>query len=171
MQNEIFGEVALTIKQFYEMQQQLHDAVVMRLTDKMEKYSIDLHILVVGVDSEGAHIYHISDPGTAMPFDALGFCCIGTGQRHADVTFAYRRYTPSLPLKKALFIAYEAKKRAEMAGGVGKSTDIAIIDGKKCKLLSQDVVKELEKVFNLMESERMIYGKEVNKAIEGIQIE
>jgi len=171
MQNEIFSEVALTIQQFYKMQQQLHDAVVMRLTDKMEKYRIDLHILIVGVDSEGGHIHLVRDPGTSIPFDALGFCCIGTGQRHADVTFAYRRYTPSLPLKRALFIAYEAKKRAEMAGGVGKLTDITIIDSEKCKFLSQNVVKELENAFNLMESERVIYGKEVDEAIEGIHIE
>jgi hypothetical protein len=171
MENEVFREVALTIKQFYENQQQFHDAVVMRLTEKMEKYSIDLHILVVGVDSEGSHIYHIRDPGTSMPFDALGFCCIGIGQRHADVTFAYRRYTPSLPLKKALFIAYEAKKRAEMAGGVGKSTDITILDGKKFVCVPQNIVAELEKTYNLMESERAIYGKEINEAIEGIHLE
>lgn len=171
IQNEIFSEVALTIGQFYQNQKQFHDAIIMRLTDKMEKYSLDLYILVVGVDSEGAHIYRIHDPGTSMPFDALGFCCIGTGQRHADVTFAYRRYTPSLPLRKALFVAYEAKKRAEMAGGVGKSTDITIVDGKKCKCLPQDVVEELEKIYNLMESERVTYGKEVEEAIEGIHVE
>ena len=170
IQDEIFNQVALTLNQFYENQSQFHDAIIMRLTDRMEKYRLDLHILVIGVDSEGAHIHRISDPGSSMPFEPLGFCCIGTGQRHADVAFAYRRYTPSLPLRKALFIAYEAKKRGEMAGGVGRSTDVAIIDAEKCRFLSSDFIKELDRIYGLMESQRVTYGKEIDEAIEGLEI-
>lgn len=170
MEDEIFRRKNLTIEQFYQNQKTFHDAFVMHLIDAMEKYSLDLHILIVGVDSEGAHIYRVHNPGTSMPFDALGFCCIGTGQRHADSTFAYRRYTPSLPLKKALYVAFEAKKRAEMAGGVGASTDVAIIDEKGSRLLPQDIITELNKIYHMME-EKAVYGREVDEAIEGIHVE
>ena len=170
LEQSIFRRYGLTIQEFYNIQGRLHDGVVMRLTEEMRKYTLDLHILVVGVDSEGAHLYHIHNPGIAEPFNALGFCCIGTGQRHADTTFAYRRYSPSLPLKKALLIAYEAKKKAEMAGGVGKMTDIVILDENGWHFLSEDSKDMLEKVYNSIE-ERTTYLKEVEAELEKLRLE
>jgi len=170
MNDEIFRRRGISIEYFYRNQGILHDATVMELNRRMDEFDLDLHIVLVGVDNEGAHIICIYDPGTIMPFDALGFCCVGTGRRHADTTFAYRRYTPIFSLKKALYIAYEAKKRSEMAGGVGQMTDIAVIDENGVRMLSEKNIKELDELYQNME-QKATYGTEIDKAVEGIELE
>jgi len=170
IEDEIFRARGFTIQDFYKNQKELHDAIVMELNEEMKKYDLGLQMIVLGVDSEGAHLYHVGNPGTATPFSSLGFCCIGTGQQHADRTFAYRKYAVTFPLKKALYIIFEAKKRAEMAGGVGVTTDIAIIDDEGVKYLSEETIEQLSNIYEEME-EKAIYGREVENAVKQLQLQ
>lgn len=62
--------------------------------------------------------------------------------------FAWYRYSKAFPLNDALFIAFEAKKKAEMAGGVGQSTDIVIIDSQGMKQLNAETIDALEEIYN-----------------------
>jgi len=100
-------------------------------------------MLLGGIDDK-AHLYIIGEPGTYRSFDEVGFCCVGSGDRHADPVFAFYRFSAKLKTSEALKIAFEAKKRAEMAGGVGKETDIWIMRKNGIYEVTQDTIKRLE---------------------------
>jgi 20S proteasome alpha/beta subunit len=67
---------------------------------------------------------------------------------HAISTFISHNFTPNIDLKKATYICYEAKKNAEKAPEVGSSTDIGIVDEKEIKILSNDDIDKLSKIYH-----------------------
>jgi len=120
--------IGMTIEDFLAHQGELNPDVVLRLNRQLELAELDLEVLVAGVDEEGAHIHWVFDPGSSECFDSVGFCALGSGERHAETSFIRNRYSLALPLRRALYFAYEAKRESEVAPGVGKDfTDVAII--------------------------------------------
>lgn len=81
----------------------------------------------------------------------MGFLSIGSGERHADIAFIENNYLPTFDIPEALYVIYEAKRRAEKAPGVGKETDIAIILSEKIIYINEDedkqIMEELERIF------------------------
>jgi 20S proteasome alpha/beta subunit len=133
------------------MQDKLSENLVLRLTRNIETQKLDLILLVAGVDSTGGHIHYIRDPGTSDCFDAVGFCAIGSGEHHAELTFIRSEYSPRLPLNRAVFLAYQAKRDAEMAPGVGsRYTDIGVIDEKGLHFLNESVLAELGEAYKTL---------------------
>lgn len=155
---------------FKEHQRMLSPEIVMRLDRQLETYEFNLHILVAGVDNTGAHIYYIYPPCSSTCFEALGYCSIGTGERHADSTFIAYRYTPSFSLKNALYITFEAKKRAEIAVGVGQHVDMAIIDGNGIKNVDEKVIGELNNIHTKKIEVTTLKNEEIDKMISSLSV-
>lgn len=146
-EEESFKPLGLTVQGFLKTQKELEDTVVMRLTRSLEDARLKLRVLVAGVDKTGGHIYYIRDPGTSEIFDSIGYCTIGSGDRHAEGVLIDNDYTGSLPLKRALYIVYEAKKRAEKAPGVGqKFTDIVMISESQWRAISKKELDQLDTI-------------------------
>jgi hypothetical protein len=61
--------------------------------------------------------------------DRVGFACVGAGAWHANSTLMLAGHTPSTRASKALFTMYAAKRRAEVAPGVGSETDTFVVTG------------------------------------------
>ena len=162
VEEKYFKPRKLSISKFYAIQKQLNPDVVRRLEMLLEREVFNVEILLVGVDRSGAHIYQISDPGTSECFDSLSFHAIGSGLPHAMSTLISYNYTPCIELKKASYIIYEAKKNAERAPGVGKTTDMAIINEKEIKFLSDDEIGELDKIYK----EKGNLGQPILKTLE-----
>jgi hypothetical protein len=153
-----------SIDDFYSKHKILHDSIVLDIMDKIEKFQLEVHLLLAGVDSE-AHIYYICDPGTYSSFDEIGFFCPGMGKEQAESTFVWYDFSPEQKLSEALFIAFEAKKRAEAAGSVGKITDGWIIDEKGCHVIAPETISELEKIYEKRQENfrRERLGKEIEE--------
>lgn len=151
-----------SFREYHEKQKSLHDAVILDLNETIRKYRVGLALLLVGVDESG-HVIRIGDPGRCLSFDNLAYCCIGMGDRHADNVFAWYKYSQDMTLKDALYIAFEAKKRAEMAGGVGQTTDIVIIDRDGIKEVHEDTINVLEEVYGERETRgaRNYFGERI----------
>lgn len=118
-------------------------------------------LLLLGIDENKdgqGHIIRISNPGVWRSFDKLGFCCLGMGDNHAMSVFAWYKYTSSIALKDATYIAFEAKKRSEVAGGVGKETDMYIISKKGIKKIPDIIIEKLEAIYNEREEEKRNRG-------------
>lgn len=144
-EEESFKPLGLTVQGFLKTQRELEDTVVMRLTRSLEEARLKLRMLVAGVDRTGGHIYYIRDPGTSEIFDSIGYCAIGSGDRHAEGILIDNDYTGSLPLKRAVYLVYEAKRRAEKAPGVGqKFTDIIIISEGGWKIIGDKELGQLK---------------------------
>jgi len=58
--------------------------------------------------------------------DAVGYAAVGAGERHADTYLMQSNFTRHFSNTKTLFLCYAAKRRSEIAPGVGKKTDIRI---------------------------------------------
>jgi len=136
--------------EFHRLQNMLNPKIVDDLDDRIYRYDLGLRLLLGGVD-ETAHLYMISDPGSFRSFDAIAFCCIGSGDRHAAPVFALFGFSPKMKAEIVLQISFEAKKKAEMAGGVGKKTDIWIIDKEGIKVVSDETIAELEEAHEKQE--------------------
>jgi hypothetical protein len=113
---------------FYNKQKLMQESTSKYILGQLDSYEgFDVDILVAGVDNEGSHVYRILNPGIHSSYDTLGFCSVGSGENHADSVFAIYHYQKTLNREQVLQIAYMSKKRAEMAGGVGISTDAWLI--------------------------------------------
>jgi len=136
------------VQTFYQVQGQLVREVSLTIQNAIDTYGYGLEVLVGGVDDRGAHIHCVLDPGISVAFDAIGYHAVGSGYPHAITTLIANDYHQTLPMPKALLIAYEAKKIAERAPGVGSNiTNVAIVNSKKVKLFNPDEVRELDKVY------------------------
>lgn len=126
---------------------------------------LGLNMLICGIDAEGGHIYTIKEEksmplfGLSQCYDSLGYGAIGSGALHALSTFIYSGYLYAFPMTKALYIAYEAKKMAENAPGVGTETDVAIITQNEIQYLDN---KEIDKL-NEIHDRRIIKLEEPEK--------
>lgn len=121
----VLESIGLSIKD-YTAQRNTHHYYSLR--DELRQYDIETELIVMGIDSLGCHLYLVHHPGIAQCNDDVGFVAIGSGGRHANLRFMEAEYTNRRPLEEALFLAYAAKRRAEVAPFVGKQTDMLVID-------------------------------------------
>jgi hypothetical protein len=82
--------------------------------------------IVAGVDLTGPHIYVVTNRGITCN-DAAGFAAIGVGYWHANSQFMFAEHARSKTMAQTLLLAYAAKRRAEVAPGVGEATDMFMI--------------------------------------------
>lgn len=158
----------------------MHPDVGLTIQREIDTYSVGgeggLDILIGGVDSKGAHIYVVGNPGISAPFDSIGYTAIGSGLSHSMATFIAKDYQDALSLNEALLIAYEAKKISEKAPGVGtRITNIAIINQNGITRFDDNDVNELDKVYeNIKSSERELsvskdWAGELNELIKKLE--
>ncbi|MCH8087665.1 MAG: hypothetical protein IIC81_07415 [Chloroflexi bacterium] len=120
--------LGLDLQSFIQNQQHLSQETTDNINYKLENYKLGIETIITGVDSTGAHIYTVKDPGIIACQDVVGFAAIGVGQWHSNSQFMFKGYTRECRFAEALFITYTAKRRAEVAPGVGDETDMFILD-------------------------------------------
>jgi 20S proteasome alpha/beta subunit len=101
--------------------------------------------LVAGVDGSGAHLFVVSHPGVLLPLETMGYGAVGSGV-HAAVRLSLGQQNKAASTLETVYNVYEAKKAAEVAPGVGKLTDLAIIKGGKVSFAETPLFEVLEKV-------------------------
>jgi len=95
--------------------------------------------IIAGVDGSGGHIY-FTNKDCVRCHDSVGFAAIGVGGWHADSQFMFAGYAKWASVPKCLLLSYVAKKRAEVAPGVGQETDMFAIVGTSEPLLHNFVM-------------------------------
>jgi 20S proteasome alpha/beta subunit len=124
-QRRVLGPWDLDFDGFLKGQQDMDVAFIQRREDEMYGRDYDLgHILVAGVDENGGHVYQVSDPGSAETRGLTGFGVIGSGAEFAESSFMGVGYTRYFNWVPALALVHSSKRRAEVASGVGRGTDI-----------------------------------------------
>lgn len=123
----LLAPFGLSGQNFIDNQQAMSPQLVQMLATEMLNFQLPpVQTLVVGVDSSGAHIYLV-DNGHVSCHDSVGFAAIGSGTAHAQSQFMFSRFTPSSTFTRTLTLIYAAKKRAEVAPGVGVDTDLFLV--------------------------------------------
>jgi hypothetical protein len=151
IEDEVLGCYGLlSFEDFYQKQRLLHEDTNLEILRGIESYGseegLGVEFILGGVDNKKAHLYRILDPGTYRSYDTLGYCCVGMGNRHAEPVFAFLGFMPSLKVSEVLQIAYTAKKRAELAGGIGRITDVWIINKEGCYEVLRETIDQLDSI-------------------------
>jgi hypothetical protein len=110
--------------------------------------------IITGVDISGAHLFKLTGNHPAC-CDAFGFAAIGGGAFHAESQLMLNGYSRVFPQEEAFWMIYTAKRKAEIAPGVGKATDLFCVTpganktSPKFRFLNDIIEKiELERIYD-----------------------
>lgn len=116
----------LTMTDFLNSQRTLDQNIVSLIDQQISQYQFGVHLLVAGINPDGnAHIYEVAPIGLTGEHDH--FAAIGSGQGHAANSLLARGYIDRLTETEATYLVFEAKKRSEVAPGVGVNTDMTVL--------------------------------------------
>jgi hypothetical protein len=142
----ILSSFGLTIDLFVHQDVALPESLIKEIATELINYKIPtVETIVAGVDEFGPHIWTIDD-NRPNCVDTVGFAAIGVGARHASSQFMLARHSWNSPFPDTLLLTYVAKKRSEVAPGVGVGTDMLIVGPHLGTLLQlgPHVVEKLE---------------------------
>jgi hypothetical protein len=139
--------VNLDFKLFYQNMRALPPEFFMTLNEKIERTTIDVELLVCGFCKGQGHLYGVFEPGVSECYDSIGFAVVGSGTPHAFSKFTYYDYTSKFNKKEALPLVYLAKRSSERAPGVGRATDLAIINASGITSFSEEDIAQFDEVY------------------------
>lgn len=169
-ENEILAPLGLNTYTFHAQQKGFSDSFVSLISGQLQnRRPIDTEALVVGSDGENAHIYAIDAYGNDTSLNGVGFGAIGIGAWHAKSRLMQTGHTSTRMLAPTLGAIFAAKKNAEIAPGVGSSTDVNIVLKDAIFPLWKHVNPELERLYAHYAGEAAKLGdslvKELNQFI------
>lgn len=149
LENELFKPKGFTRKEFYESYQtKLLPQLAFQLDQTVSTFDYGVQLIVAGVDDIGSHAYTIANPGnTAIDVHQISYTSIGSGGLHATQALIGFGHSGVQDLNKTIFCTFAAKKRAEVAPGVGRDTDLFVITDSGIKELSRDEINILEEIY------------------------
>lgn len=155
IERAILSPLGLNRETFISRQRELNPELLSKLATEMLTFeAAKTQMIVAGLDTEGPHIYIVSD-GDVSCQDGVGFAAIGAGYWHADSQFMFARHTSWKPLPETLLLTYAAKKRAEVAPGVGRATDMFSIGPTLGSFMAipRDLVNHLDVIYRRTRTE------------------
>jgi hypothetical protein len=148
VEDRILAPFALTMEDFVKNQKDFSADFVRDVQTEVLNFEAPaVEAIIAGIDATGAHIYTAST-NSIQCHDAVGFAAIGGGYWHANSQMMAFNYTPENSLPDALMMVMFAKKRAEIAPGVGDATDMFSILGLgRAQRIGDHVTTVLEKQY------------------------
>jgi hypothetical protein len=145
-ERRILTPLGLTMETFLARQAELSDVLVRDVSKELLNYDASsVEGIVCGIDPTGPHIY-VVDNNSFSCRDHVGFAAIGAGYCHANSQMMSFSHSPQSSLADTLLNVFFAKKRAEIAPGVGRATDMYIATALGSSSSVKDTVaQELEK--------------------------
>lgn len=130
----VLQPIGLTSALFLKRQAGMNDRVVETLTEDMQLHYDRSGLrnelggaIVAGTETGGAaHIYRV-EHGEVDFMTSVGFVAAGSGQWHAESQFMFSEFTSYWTLPDTIALVHRAKRRAEVAPGVGLRSDLAIV--------------------------------------------
>jgi len=119
--------------------------ILQQVLGLISQHNLQAELLVAGTDDAGAHLFIVSHPGILLPVETTGYAAVGSGGLHAGISLSLAQHSKVLPLVDAIYNVYEAKKSAEVAPGVGKLTDMAIVTATEVIFAKDPLFDTLEK--------------------------
>jgi hypothetical protein len=114
---------------FISRQNQMNTDFITAISEQIINYQLPrTSAIVCGFDNKGPHIFVIHDNDCGC-YDDIGFASIGMGASHANSQFMLHGHTRWAPTADTVFLTYLAKKRSEIAPGVGDQSDTLLISG------------------------------------------
>jgi hypothetical protein len=123
----VLSPLSLDHKSFLSEQHTMNNQLANNIAKELINYELpQVSTIVAGTDPSGTHIYSVHD-NVADCVDNIGFVAIGIGSRHASSQFMFARHAWNSPFADSLLLTYIAKRKAEVAPGVGRGTDMVTV--------------------------------------------
>ena len=139
------------------------------ITNQMQTHRFDCEAIVAGFSGESPRLRHINSDGFVTAHENDGFVSIGIGSSHVESEMMTARFTSEWLYHETLFLAYSAKKRAEVAAGVGKSTDMMVVaqDKGRVEHLDRHAFWKIGELFDQARMKRDAIEQEAHSTLSG----
>jgi 20S proteasome alpha/beta subunit len=139
----------LTLATYYGKHQQLLSQIAEDLDQSLASFDPEVELIVAGVDSSGGHLFTVSNPGgSAECHDVIGTVAIGSGEIHAVQSMIGFGHAATQPVKDTIFHVFASKRRAELAPGVGRDTDLMVLSPSGAVRLPDKALAELGELYD-----------------------
>jgi hypothetical protein len=150
--NLFLAPLGLTLETFVAKNKTLSPELVDKLSSRLLDYELpeDIATIICGLDSTGIHLYVVRGNKVEC-LNQAGFAAIGAGDWHSNSQFMFAKHNWMKPFSETLLLTYAAKKRAEVAPGVGQATDMFTIGpglGQNTLPISSAVVEKLNQIYD-----------------------
>lgn len=152
IETDVFQPRGLTREQFYQgkipaLTQHLQQ-LAFQIDNHVTAFNFNVELLIAGVDEIGAQLFSVGHPGgTSINLQQIGYHAIGSGQLHAMQSLIGFGHIGTRSIEETLFAVYVAKRRAEVAPGVGTETDLEIITADGIKIIDKAKLKTLNGLY------------------------
>jgi hypothetical protein len=168
LEQQLLTPRGLSLQTFYGSHQQLNPNIVAMIDSQMQQFNLGVELLLAGVDATGAHIYSVANPGPPENLhDPIGYAAVGSGTIHALQAFIGFGHSAAADYHETVFRAYAAKRRSEVAPGVGLDTDMAVISESGIHWLSEQELEQLREIYEEFETTT---GGELRKRLAGFKL-
>jgi hypothetical protein len=151
----IFRKYGLTAETFISRQHEMSDWFISRVADELSEVDPPpVAAVIAGYDeNDRPQIYRMAKGSLTIETEG-GFAAVGSGQWHATAAMMDFQFTRGCPVPEGIFKTYAAKKRAQIATGVGDTTFVAYFDKSGFHRLMIEVEAHLESYFKTMETKQ-----------------
>jgi len=162
IEKEILFPLGLNSETFISRQKELSSSIIDDIAYKINKLFLpSVGAIIAGNDKNPDPIPNKPDNGIGSPHlyifdngritcnDKVGFAAIGAGYWHANSQFMFNGHTRSASEPVTLLNTYWAKKRAEVAPGVGVETDMFVISPHlgSYEVISEKIINDVDKIY------------------------
>lgn len=166
-EQSILAPFGLDSNSFISRQKEMEAGFVRQIATELLNYEAPrISAIFAGVDTSGAHLY-VADNDSINCRDNVGFAAIGVGYWHANSQIMFAGHTRRKSFPETLLLVYSAKKRAEVAPGVGGATDMFAVGPRLGSYIEigDHVITNLQKIY---EDEQRREWRAANKAKESV---
>ena len=149
-EREVLLPFHLSLEEFINRQKEMSPDFVMNIKEKLDKFKTsNISSIVTGVDADGPHIFEVNNEKVSC-CDQIGFAVIGIGYLHAAPHLMFSGHVRKSPITRTLIVTHQAKKKSEVAPGVGRGTDMFMIGPKLGSFtpVSEAIVKQLDEIYD-----------------------
>lgn len=151
-QTAILAPLGLDVNSFISRQREMDPSFIRMVATELYNYQPpETSAIITGMDNTGPHIFVVAN-GSIDCHDTIGFASIGIGAGHANSQLMFAGQNPGRAYPAALMQTFAAKKRAEVAPGVGEATDMFLIGTTlgSFRPIPANVIDALEKTYQTM---------------------
>jgi hypothetical protein len=167
-ERRVLCPLGLTMDSFIDRQDRIGGKLSEQILYELSglRKNLNIEAIIAGVDLRQPHIYKIDHLGAAVCYDTVGFAAVGSGARHAELHFMSQHHSPDNNLGAALLLALGAKRKAQMAPGVGLNTDTFVItvEGRVFAPIDQPMLSRMDELLNEVDTVQRGVNTQANNA-------
>lgn len=171
-ENFLLAPLGLTHDLFINRQGEMASHFVSDLASDLTRFELPpVSAIFAGADPSGSHIWLASKAASGIEIscqDTSGFVSIGMGVWHSQSQFMLAGHTRFKTFPDALLLTYSAKRRAEVAPGVGAGTDMFVIYGlgSATSSIAEYVIRDIEKIYRAAKRREVASTRRAGESIK-----